>query len=909
MVERTKLDEYLQGIPVDPTRYRGMVSSLMYQAKPTEKHLHVVKQVFQYMKGTINIDLWYSKYIGIALIAYTDADHDSFQHSRSKHIDVGYHFIKEQVENGVVELYFTKTEYPLADIFTKALARERFEFLLSRLGMKNIIMEQENQQHIALDETFVPINDQVKIGPCNMRIAPEKKQNEPTYQLTLDILKKYSCYNGFLKTTDFEVDDVLFCEVLHITPKVPNPEFVEPPPHNILGKWGNGDGGEGKGTGGGKKNRKGKNKNEPKHMLKGAGRGRGEGKGNGGKMGSGGSGGNMGACRTIWGVTGGAIGAIWGLPLLACKIAQAAGPGGERAIFVVVEMSIPWLEDHLLYGGGLMLGWDERIMEGERTRMGKKDWQKVRISCEEGGVGGNAYIMDYEVGDLEGGRVRFYKEGFVLEGIRALILKKTEGRKGKRRKKEEERRDRLISTKDKWHIKGMKRKATNDKLMNRIADKVVVKEIDSTEIEIQSVVDVPIYQEDSVVQRTPLVDTVISMILEKLSNLEKKVEALSKIDHDEAIEESVQANVINEVKNQLPKLLPKAVSDYVQPRMERTVRDVLQKNPINLFQSSSTQVNSLTKHERKNRLFDKMQNSGSFLKHEKQVALEFEELVKDDVVNVEEQPQDDVAPKQDNSIWFKQDIVVRPETLDPDWHEELNADDAPEQNCFNELVNTEKDPVTFDDLMGSTIDFTKLSKNRLKKDKITKLDLEGPTFMLLTEPAKTSLNWGPLGHLTIPMDYFFNNDLEYLKTGNKERKYVVSLTNTKDARYELEGIEEMIPRLWSSIKEAYDKNIALGIHHWGPKCQLFYRSRNAATSRHEVYSQMKILSVIRISVGKQFGYGYLKEIVVRRAYQNEYAFKEAEFSRLHLNDIEDMFLLYVQHKLHNLTGDEIVDLE
>ncbi|GJW23383.1 hypothetical protein Tco_0034005 [Tanacetum coccineum] len=149
---------------------------------------------------------------------------------------------------------------------------------------------------------------------------------------------------------------------------------------------------------------------------------------------------------------------------------------------------------------------------------------------------------------------------------------------------------------------------------------------DSTEIEIQSVVDVPIHQEDSVVQRTPLVDTVISMIPEKstptpptieaqatnvsesnssskimqrLSKLKKKVEALSKIDHDEAVKESVQANVINEVKNQLPKLLPKAMSDYVQ--------------------SSSTQVDSLTKHERKNRLFDKMQKSGSFLKHEKRL--------------------------------------------------------------------------------------------------------------------------------------------------------------------------------------------------------------------------------------------------------------------------------------------------
>ncbi|GKE92027.1 hypothetical protein Tco_1573122, partial [Tanacetum coccineum] len=123
-----------------------------------------------------------------------------------------------------------------------------------------------------------------------------------------------------------------------------------------------------------------------------------------------------------------------------------------------------------------------------------------------------------------------------------------------------------------------------------------------TEIQIQSMVDVPIHQEDLVVQRTPLVDTVILMVtenstptptpaptkaqvttvsepdpspivLQRLLELEKKVEVLSKVDHAEAIEEFVQAKVINEVKNQLPKLLPKAVSDFVHPIMERTVCD------------------------------------------------------------------------------------------------------------------------------------------------------------------------------------------------------------------------------------------------------------------------------------------------------------------------------------------------
>ncbi|GJR34222.1 hypothetical protein Tco_1209906 [Tanacetum coccineum] len=71
---------------------------------------------------------------------------------------------------------------------------------------------------------------------------------------------------------------------------------------------------------------------------------------------------------------------------------------------------------------------------------------------------------------------------------------------------------------------------------------------------------------------------------------------------------------------------------------------------------------------------------------------------------------------------------------------------------------------------------------------------------------------------------------------------------------------------------------------------------------------MKILSIIRIPVNKQFGYGYLKEIVVRRANKKEYVFKEADFPKLHFNEIEDVYLLYAQNKLHHLKGDEEVDL-
>ncbi|GJU50624.1 retrovirus-related pol polyprotein from transposon TNT 1-94 [Tanacetum coccineum] len=85
--------DMLSRIPVVPTCYRGMVDSLIYltssgpdlvfvacmcaryQAMPTEKHLTVVKWVFQYLKGTINMGLWYPKDTKIELTAYADADH------------------------------------------------------------------------------------------------------------------------------------------------------------------------------------------------------------------------------------------------------------------------------------------------------------------------------------------------------------------------------------------------------------------------------------------------------------------------------------------------------------------------------------------------------------------------------------------------------------------------------------------------------------------------------------------------------------------------------------------------------------------------------------------------------------------------------------------------------------------
>nr|GEW46182.1 hypothetical protein [Tanacetum cinerariifolium] len=70
---------------------------------------------------------------------------------------------------------------------------------------------------------------------------------------------------------------------------------------------------------------------------------------------------------------------------------------------------------------------------------------------------------------------------------------------------------------------------------------------------------------------------------------------------------------------------------------------------------------------------------------------------------------------------------------------------------------------------------------------------------------------GRPGHLTIAVEYFFNNDLDFLKSFNLKKKYTTSITKTKAARCEIVGIEDMTLTLWSTIKYGYDKDAKKGI--------------------------------------------------------------------------------------------------
>ncbi|GJR03723.1 retrovirus-related pol polyprotein from transposon TNT 1-94 [Tanacetum coccineum] len=183
------LSKVPEGNPVDVTLYYGMIGSLMYL---TSSRPYLIYAVCLCARGGLNTGIWYSKDIGMSMTAYAGANHagcqdtrrstsgsaqfldygfqfnkiplycdnksvialccNNVQHSRAKHIDVRYHFIKEQVENGIVELYFVWTEYQLADIFTKPLPRERFNFLIEKLGMRSMSPEMLKRLEEETDE-------------------------------------------------------------------------------------------------------------------------------------------------------------------------------------------------------------------------------------------------------------------------------------------------------------------------------------------------------------------------------------------------------------------------------------------------------------------------------------------------------------------------------------------------------------------------------------------------------------------------------------------------------------------------------------------------------------------------------------------------------------------------------------
>ncbi|GJX36780.1 retrovirus-related pol polyprotein from transposon TNT 1-94 [Tanacetum coccineum] len=256
MVKKNKLDEDLQGTLVDATLYHGIIGSLMYltsnrpdliyvvclcaryQAKPTKKHLQAVKMIFQYLKGTINMGLWYSKDTDMSLIAYADVDYAGYQDTR--HSTSGsVQFLGDKQVNWLSKkqkctaISSTEAEYIAlsgccAQILWMCSHLTDYGFQFNKIPLycenKSAIalccnnVQHSRAKHInvcyhfinkqvengvkALDDALVAPVDYLEFGKCNIRLKTDIKLKEATFQVVLDALALTPFYHALLITVD-----------------------------------------------------------------------------------------------------------------------------------------------------------------------------------------------------------------------------------------------------------------------------------------------------------------------------------------------------------------------------------------------------------------------------------------------------------------------------------------------------------------------------------------------------------------------------------------------------------------------------------------------------------------------------------------------------------------------------------
>ncbi|GJZ87106.1 hypothetical protein Tco_0658716 [Tanacetum coccineum] len=351
------------------------------------------------------------------------------------------------------------------------------------------------------------------------------------------------------------------------------------------------------------------------------------------------------------------------------------------------------------------------------------------------------------------------------------------------------------------------------------------------------------------------------------------------------IEKSVKDIIKDEVKTHLPQILPQAVSDFATPVIQSTMTESLENvvlaKSYSQPQSTYEAAASLTEFELKKLLIDKMEKSQSNL-----IADEHKELYKALVKSYkldkdlfesygnafslkrgrEDKDKDEDPPagsdqgmkrrktskdaesskgsksKESRSTSSSKGTTHsqtkssgKPSTPDPDWNARKSVDFRPPQTWINKIVQAEKPPLFFDEIMSTPIDFSAYVMNNLKIDNLTQEQLVGPAFNLLKGTYESHveleynieecykamtdrLDWNnpegkeypfdiskplPLimdrSRQVVPVAFFINNDLEYLREGSSSKKYTTSTTKT--AKYDIPGIKDMVPSLWSPVKD------------------------------------------------------------------------------------------------------------
>ncbi|GJR97426.1 hypothetical protein Tco_0269600 [Tanacetum coccineum] len=424
----------------------------------------------------------------------------------------------------------------------------------------------------------------------------------------------------------------------------------------------------------------------------------------------------------------------------------------------------------------------------------------------------------------------------------------------------------------------------------------------------------------------------LQLLEELLLNPQKQSTTDSKLATRVSALEKICANF--KKKNKLHDMTTQALSSRVYTlenhdlysKIEKYVNEVVKEAVHNALQNPTHEhFRDLSEFEMKEILHDRMFESGSYRSHLEHTTLyealeasmdrKNKEKFNEEMEKSRKRRRDDQDPlpppkysdqskkkrHDSDSLASKQPLLKPvpkediPETPEPDWV--IPPIDLPEteNNWADALAKTYKDPEE-NKLLRKTRDmrsFIKWYCKQIGKKKLVKANFEG----------------GPPGQVTIQTQYFFNKDLEYLVSGDNERRNALSISKLKVAYYPDYGLEELVPSLWIESKRDYDISAAYGISHWWFKCKEFYITRHSATfDCNAVRYHMQILSVVSLKTYSRYDYTFLKEIILRRADYKEYKILKADFKNLHPNDFEDMCMLHLQGKLNYLSGANKVHL-
>nr|GEZ07221.1 hypothetical protein [Tanacetum cinerariifolium] len=246
----------------------------------------------------------------------------------------------------------------------------------------------------------------------------------------------------------------------------------------------------------------------------------------------------------------------------------------------------------------------------------------------------------------------------------------------------------------------------------------------------------------------------------------------------------------------------------------------------------------------------------------------------------------------------------KPPTPDRAWNKTLPAVYRSIQPWINGLTKQADTRSSFNELMDTPLDFSNFLMNQVRVDTLTPELLAGPTYELMKGSYKILIE------LEYHLEEVYKATTDQLDWVNPEgQQYPHNLIQPLPWIPDNRGrrvilFEHFINNDLEYLRGDYDKHALWGVSHWGRKRQQFYGFAVNQESARDVYSKRIIIAITKLKIVEWHSYKQLDWITVRRDDDKLYKFKEDDFKRLRIKDIEDMLLLLVQGKLTNLTVEE-----